>query len=223
MTTFDPLTLSELGLGQRNPGPVEQTAGQDQFLELMLAQFENQDPFEPMENGEFLSQLAQFSTATGIDELKDAFDGFASTIYSDQALQASALVGRDLLVESDRTRLAADGNGVAGLVSVGGASGSVTVDVVDEAGQLVRSLELGVRTTGDVPFQWDGLTDDGVPAAAGAYRFEARVARSDQVERAPTLLRTRADSVTLGRNGQGVTVNSSQLGAFSLDAVRQIF
>ncbi len=224
MTAIDNFSrLQDLGLASRPTGATEQTAGQDQFLELMLAQFENQDPFEPMENGEFLSQLAQFSTATGIDELKDAFDGFASSVYSDQALQASNLVGRDLLVETDTVRIDGNSAGAEGAAVVDAASGTVSVDVIDASGQLVRTIELGTQTPGSVAFRWDGLRGDGTPAAAGNYRFEARVGRADEVERVPVLIRARADSVTLGGNAGGVTVNSGSLGAFALDRVRQIF
>ena len=223
MTAIDNFArLEELGLARRPTTAQPQAAGQEQFLELMLAQFKNQDPFEPMENGEFLSQLAQFSTATGIGELKDAFSEFSSSVYSDQALQASSLVGRDLLVATDAARTDGAGNGVEGAVALDGASGTVSVDVLDASGQLVRTLELGVQTSGNVAFRWDGNRADGTPAAAGAYRFEARVGRGDTVERAATLLRARADSVTLGGAG-GVTVNSGVLGAFALDRVRQIF
>lgn len=224
MTAIDNFArLQELGLANRPTGTTEQTAGQEQFLELMLAQFKNQDPFEPMENGEFLSQLAQFSTATGIGELKEAFADFSSSVYSDQALQASALVGRDLLVETDAARTDGTGAPVDGAVAIGGASGRVSVDVIDASGQLVRTLDLGMQPAGEVAFRWDGTRADGTPAAAGDYRFEARVARLDEIERVPTLIRARADSVTLGGAGQGVTVNSTALGAFSLERVRQIF
>ncbi|MEN0043441.1 MAG: flagellar hook assembly protein FlgD [Pseudomonadota bacterium] len=224
MTAIDNFSrLQDLGLTGRPNEVTTQSADQDQFLELMLAQFENQDPFEPMENGEFLSQLAQFSTATGIDELKDAFDGFAANVYSDQALQASSLVGRDLLVATDAALLNGSGQGIQGAITVEGASGNVTIDVLDASGQLVRSIDLGVRQAGDVPFTWDGFAEDGQLAPAGGYSFEARISRRDEVERVPTLIRARADSVTLGGSGQGVTVNSLALGAFSLDNVRQIF
>lgn len=215
--------LQDLGLAGRPPELTTQDAGQEEFLTLMLAQLENQDPFEPMDNGDFLAQLAQFTTATGIEELNESFDNFANNIYSDQALQASSLVGRDLLVATDAALVDGSGAGIEGAVTVEGASGTVSVDVRDASGQLVRSIELGQQPSGNVGFRWDGFAADGTPAAPGAYTFEARISRFDEVERVPTLIRARADSVTLNGSGQGVTVNSLALGAFSLDDVRQIF
>ncbi len=215
--------LQNLGLAQQATGPQTQSVGQDQFLELMLAQFKNQDPFEPMENGEFLSQLAQFSTASGVEELQTAFNNFGNTVYSDQALQASTLVGKDMLVSSELVRTTGDGQPVSGAVDLDSASGNVSVDVLDASGQLIRTIELGVQQTGTAGFSWDGRDAGGEVAAPGIYQFAARVSRGDQVESVPTLIRTNVGSVTLGRNGEGVTINSDMLGAFSLSQVRQIF
>ncbi|MBE0509915.1 MAG: flagellar hook assembly protein FlgD, partial [Gammaproteobacteria bacterium] len=72
--------------------------GQDEFMTLMLAQMKHQDPMNPMENGDFIAQLAQFRTVTGIDQLNNSFNGFSQTMQSSQALQASSLVGREVLV-----------------------------------------------------------------------------------------------------------------------------
>ena len=47
--------------------------GQDQFLELMITQLKNQDPMKPMDNGQFLSQMAQFGTVSGINDLQKSF------------------------------------------------------------------------------------------------------------------------------------------------------
>lgn len=224
MNQLDTLSqLQNLGLTTPALGVDEQSVGQTEFLQLMLAQFENQDPFEPMENGEFLSQLAQFSTASGIEELQTSFSDFASTIYSDQALQASTLVGSQVLVGSELFQLNTGDSGVSGAVEIEQGSGELTIDVLDASGQLVRRLELGSQPVGMAAFNWDGRLDNGDIAGAGVYQLSARVARRDDVESVPTLVRTSVDSVTLGRNGEGVTINSDLLGAFSLSRVRQIF
>ncbi|MEM9171313.1 MAG: flagellar hook assembly protein FlgD [Pseudomonadota bacterium] len=218
-----PAQLENLGLARTPTGPQTQSVGQEQFMQLMLAQFENQDPFEPLENGEFLAQLAQFTTASGIEELNQSFQGFSDNIYADQAFQAASLVGRDVLVASELVRTQGSGDAVSGAVDLEGASGNIEIDVLDGSGQLVRTLQLGVRQPGNADFRWDGITEEGATAAPGIYEFRARVTRGTQVESAATLMRTSVDSVTLGRNGEGVTINSSTLGNFSFGSIRQIF
>ncbi|MEM7764361.1 MAG: flagellar hook assembly protein FlgD [Pseudomonadota bacterium] len=224
MSTIDNLQdFQRLGLTQNTPTSSTETVGQTEFLELMLAQFENQDPFEPMENGEFLSQLAQFSTATGIEELQAAFADFSTTLTSDQALQAAGLVGNEVLVGSELVRQNGEASPIAGAVDLSRASGDVTVDVLDSAGQLVRRIELGTQAVGQADFRWDGRLENGDPAVAGVYQLSARVSRGGDVESVPTLIRARVDSVSLGAGASGVTINSDALGAFPFNSIRQIF
>ncbi|MEL7296754.1 MAG: flagellar hook assembly protein FlgD [Pseudomonadota bacterium] len=224
MSTIDSLQqFQRLGLTQPSAPPSTESVGQTEFLQLMLAQFENQDPFEPMENGEFLSQLAQFSTATGIEELQAAFADFSNTLTSDQALQAAGLVGNEVLIGSELIRQDGNAGAIDGAVDLSAASGVVTVDVLDAAGQLVRRIDLGTQPSGQPTFRWDGRLDNGDAAPAGIYQLSARVARGGEVESVPTLVRARVDSVSLGANGSGVTINSDALGSFPFNSIRQIF
>ena len=98
MSEVDFNTLQSLGLAQQstatNTSKSNSDLGQGDFLKLMVTQLNNQDPMKPMESGDFLGQMAQFSTVTGIDGLNTSFSEFASSVSNDQALQAANLVGR---------------------------------------------------------------------------------------------------------------------------------
>ena len=114
MTTIGPIDDFQ----QIAPPPenkANDSLGQADFLTLMITQFQNQDPFEPMDNGEFLGQLAQFSTVNGISSLNTAFSGLASSMQDNQALQAAGLVGRSVLAVTDVGSLADDGSLRGGL------------------------------------------------------------------------------------------------------------
>ncbi len=78
--------------------PKSDELGKDQFLELLVAQMNNQDPLSPQENGEFIAQLAQFSTVEGIENMNTSMEALLSGYQSSQALQASSLVGRTVIV-----------------------------------------------------------------------------------------------------------------------------
>src|SRR6478735_4235489 len=110
-TTDNP--YSGYGLGVDNSSSKKGSLGQTDFLRLMTEQFKNQDPLKPLDNAQFLGQLAQFSTVQGIDKMQGAMDAVASVMESDQALRAASLVGHDALVEVDTVELAA-GAGVEG-------------------------------------------------------------------------------------------------------------
>src|SRR5262245_23594956 len=135
--------LDLAGLGLAPPQPERKAElGQEEFLNLMITQLKNQDPFKPLESGEFLGQLAQFGTVSGLAGLQTSFDSLASSLVSNQALQAASLVGRSALVESDVAALAENGS-VEGAVDVPSATGGVGVEVRDATGQVVKHLPLG--------------------------------------------------------------------------------
>ena len=111
-----------LGLSRSNEPKVEQSK-EDQFMQLLIAQLKNQDPLQPQENGEFLSQLAQFETAAGAEELQKSFDTFSTNMMSASALQASSLVGRSVLAPGGIAQLEAGQNYAAGDRVSGGPAG----------------------------------------------------------------------------------------------------
>ena len=216
--------VARLGLGARPPAENnDDELGQGDFLTLMIAQFRNQDPFSPMDNGEFLGQLAQFGTVDGIDQLNRAFSDLSDSFYSDQALQAANLVGHRVLAASDRAYLPEDGS-LNGTIALAASAQNVQIDVLDSSGQLLRRLNLGEQEPGLIEFEWDGITDAaGADAASpGTYTLEARVIRGANVEGTETLIEAQIDSVNLGRLGQGMTLNVEGGDVLTMNQVRRI-
>ena len=95
-------------------------------------------------------------------------------MYSGQALQASTMVGRDVLVSSSAASVAA-GGGISGVVEVPVSTSQVGVSIYDQAGQLVRRMTLGDQAAGQSAFAWDGRNTGGDPVASGVYFIEADI------------------------------------------------
>jgi len=195
--------------------------GQEDFLTLMITQFRNQDPFEPMDNGDFLGQLAQFGTVNGIEQLNSSFDGLTGSIQNDQALQAANLVGHSVLAGTDVGYLPSDGR-LAGAVELNSSVSNVQIEITDASGQLVQRLELGEHQRGLARFEWDGRDLNGDSADAGHYLVSTRVIRGSNIESADTLLESNIESVSLGRFGEGLTLNLLGGDTLSLNQVRRI-
>ncbi len=213
--------LSRLGLTQRQVAErTDNELGQEDFMTLMIAQFRNQDPFEPMDNGEFLGQLAQFGAVDGIDRLNQSFAGLSDSIYSDQALQASNLVGRDVLATSN-TAFLPPGGPLRGAVEIGSSASNVEIDILDGAGQLIRRLNLGQQPAGLVEFSWAGVTEQLDQAIPGTYRIDARVVRGTTVESVETLVNSRINSVNLGGAG-GMNLNVDGGQTLTINQIRRI-
>lgn len=195
--------------------------GQEDFLTLMITQFRNQDPFEPMDNGDFLGQLAQFGTVNGIEQLNAEFAGLTGSIQNDQALQAANLVGHSVLAGTDIGYLPDDGH-LAGAVELSSSVSNIQVEITDSSGQLVQRLELGQQQAGLARFTWDGRDLEGNVVDAGHYQVTTRVIRGGNIESAETLLEAGIESVSLGRFGEGLTLNLLGGDRLSLNQVRRI-
>ena len=129
--------------------------GKNEFLELLVAQLNNQDPMSPQENGEFIAQLAQFSQVEGIEKLNSSMGSLLSGYQSSQALQASSLVGRKVIVPSEKAVVDTSETFKASAV-LPVSSSNVWVNVYDSSGTLVNRISLGEQSAGSVSFMWDG-------------------------------------------------------------------
>ena len=194
--------------------------GADQFITLMLAQMKNQDPMKPMEPAEFLGQLAQFSTVTGIQDMGKSVSDLVGSMRSSQALSGANLVGREVLAPGDRA--AFDGSTpLRAAVDTPVGAGSVELLVRDASGAVVRRAQVPASATGLTELAWDGRADNGAAMPPGTYRLEALVRTGGRVEQSQLLLRSRVDSVTLDPAGGGVVLNTPN-GSLPLGAVRRV-
>lgn len=203
---------------QTNGTKKKDQLGQNEFLQLMLAQLKNQDPFKAMDPSQFLGQLAQFGTVTGIQDMQTAFTSLSDAMRSSQVLDGASMVGRDVLVPSDTVSLHADGT-VKGSIDVPKGLTGLTVNIRDSAGALVRRMTLPTDS-GNHEFTWDGLRDDGTRAAAGDYDIEAIGSLDGQSGSLEMLFSSRVNSVTI--DSSGLVLNTNDLGARPLSDVRRV-
>ncbi|MFQ5488973.1 MAG: flagellar hook assembly protein FlgD [Gammaproteobacteria bacterium] len=222
MNTIDNKVLENLNLSrpQEQQGAKDKL-GQEGFLELMTAQLNNQDPLKPMQSGEFFTQIAQFSSVSGMQELQNSFQQVASAMFSSQVLQASAMIGRSVLVPGEEARLAS-GSSVEGLVELPASSADLRVGVFDSNGQLVRNMDLGQQPGGDIAFSWDGRVDDGAALPAGNYYLKAAALYDGKSVALETFVAAQVESVAVGGNGQGVTLNLAGQGGIDLSNVKRV-
>lgn len=193
--------------------------GKNEFLELLVAQLNNQNPLEPQENGEFIAQLAQFSTVEGVEKLNASMETFLSGYQSSQALQASSLVGRKVIVPTDEAVVDTSETFKASLV-LPVSSNNVYVNVYDDTGAVVNRINLGQQEAAEVSFMWDGKDSSGNTLPPGTYKFEAQATYDGETKGLYTLLPANVDSVTLG--GSELMLNLAGLGSVPLSHVQVI-
>ncbi|MCW8917927.1 MAG: flagellar hook assembly protein FlgD [Gammaproteobacteria bacterium] len=223
MSTIESNTalLDSLGLSRQEPKTdTSNELGGDDFMTLMIAQMQYQDPLEPMSNEDFVAQLAQFSASTGIQDLNTSFDSMSTSLQSYQALQASTLVGRSVLLSSD-SGLLDEGGSVDGMINLTSSTQQLTLGIYDQSGALVRREYMGMQSSGTVPFEWNGLGDDGTPAAAGVYEVRAEALVDGKTAAMETLVYSDVESVSISSRG-GVLLNLAGVGSADLSDVYQI-
>jgi flagellar basal-body rod modification protein FlgD len=204
--------------------PAKSTSlGQADFLKLMTTQMTHQDPSSPMTNGDFISQMAQFGTVSGIQSLQASFSSFANSITDSQALQATSLVGRKVSAPGTQGLLAA-GSNITGDINLSSSSPDVKVQVTDSStGQVVQIIDLGAQAVGSVPFTWDGKNSNGVLASPGVYKIQATANIAGANTALVTDIDSMVDSVSVGANGSGVKVNlAGGLGSINVNQIKQI-
>jgi len=195
--------------------------GKNEFLELLVAQLNNQNPLEPQSNGDFIAQLAQFSTVEGVEKLNGSMETIMSGYQSSQALQASSLVGRKVIIPSEKAVVDTSETFKASLV-LPQSSSNVYVNVYSSDGSLATQLNMGAQEAGQVSFMWDGKNSDGETMPPGTYKFEAQASINGETKGLYTLLPANVDSVTLSQGGGELLLNLAGLGAVPLSQVQII-
>jgi flagellar basal-body rod modification protein FlgD len=214
--------LDSLGLTQKKAAPKKAELGQEQFLQLMTTQLQNQDPLKPMENGDFLGQIAQFSTVSGIQDLQDTFKDLSSSMVSNQALQASSLVGRTVLMPGDSGVFAGEGSVLSGIVDLPNGADDLVVRISDPSGQLISESSLGSQRAGQVQFAWDGQHQDGRMMPPGLYKVTAVAKVGGQEVGSETLVDYQVESVSLNKDQNGIGLNLYGVGPRDFADVREI-
>jgi len=200
-----------------------QALGKDAFLQLLVTQLKNQNPLSPQDNGAFVAQLAQVSSLEGINTLNDSVNNISSNFSSSQALQASSLVGRSIIIQTDKAMVDTS-KSMNGSVEVPSAVGNVSVKITDKDGNVVRTVDMGAQSAGSQSFIWDGKNEKGEIAPAGTYTFNASTKndKGDAVALATSLPAT-VTSVTLSKTGGEMLLNlAGGMGSVKLSQIQTI-
>lgn len=196
--------------------PVEQT--EERFLTLLVTQMRNQDPLNPLDNAQVTTQLAQLNTVTGISQLNETMKGLAAGYAASQVLQATPLVGHDVMVAGSQLSLSG-GQALFG-AQLSQAVDNLSVEIVDAAGNVLHRGDTGPQQAGIVGLVWDGALDAGGKAPDGQYRVVLKAVSGGKAADAGALSVARVLGVSAGDGG--VQINLSTGGAAKLADVRQI-
>ncbi|MBX8475150.1 flagellar hook assembly protein FlgD [Pseudomonas cichorii] len=195
--------------------------GKDAFLQLLVTQMKNQNPLDPQDNTQFVAQLAQFSSLESMQNLTSTVDSIATSYKSSQALQASSLVGRSVIVETGTAQVDTT-KGLTGSVVIPSSTSATTVKVYDASNNLVDTIDLGSKNAGNASFTWDGLNSEGTAMPSGTYNFIANGTINGTNNGLSTYLPATVNSVTTAVSGGEMTLNLAGGNSIALSKVQSI-
>ena len=200
----------------------EQQLSQEDFFAMLTEQLANQDPTKPVDNDQMVAQMTSFTMADGISQLNDKFESFAASMTSNQALQASSLIGQNVLVQGNVGHMSSDAAGVSGVVVNEQSVQNMTITVENQYGEVIKTIDAGTQAAGNIQFEWDGKDTQGNDMPAGDYVISATGELNGEGVQLNTAINRHVGSVSLAGSGQGVILNLDGDVSINLDDVIQI-
>lgn len=219
MNTVSALNPTAAGMAATAATP-ENTLGQDEFLTLLVAQLQNQDPLNPTDATEFTAQLAQYSQLEQLFNLNDAMDGLSAAQTSSQKVSALSLINKEVVVED--THFPFDGAPTRIGYRVDGPATDISLQIRNSAGATVATLNASDTTPGEHFLTWNGLDQNGAPLPADTYQLAvtAKSASADATVLVAPLVRTIVTGVDLSGSEPLVVTRT---GEFLVSAIRGVY
>ncbi|QTL95422.1 flagellar hook assembly protein FlgD [Aeromonas jandaei] len=166
----------------------------NEFLQMMVAQIQNQDPTNPLDGAQYVTQLAQFSMVEGVESLKLLQQKSINMMDTQQVLQSTDLIDKEVMVPS-KTLTKSDDKAIRGQVELAGAADQVELKVYDEHGTLVATKSWGESKAGGLDYELSELP-------AGEYSFEVKASLNGVATTSKNYVSSKVDRVTLPGTGE---------------------
>ena len=211
-TSASPVDIT--GTALKSAGQTSADAQQDRFLKLLVAQLNNQDPMNPMDNAQMTSQMAQINTVTGISQLNETMKSMAGQFTAMQVMQGTGMIGHDILLQSNM--LSVNAGTANGAVDLAGTADKLSVQILSPGGQLLDTINLGPQAAGLHPFSWD----------ASNYSETAsplfKVVATNGKQGVPSTAMARDTVTAISTNGTTMNLQLMGRSAVTYDAVKAV-
>ena len=207
--------LDKLGVNKQEETTTKRRdqLGQADFLKLMTTQLQNQDPFAPMDNADFIAQMAQFSTVTGITDMGETLKGMSDQLQEFRIATASNLLGHSVLVPGNLAR--PDENGeIHGVVDLPSSASTSNIRFTNEQGEILHQVDMGAQPRGLVGFSWLDIPSE-ILESGDAIRVEAYADTGNGLEAVSPSVFADVLAATTGNGRDGVQLDIRDYGTIS--------
>lgn len=194
--------------------------GQEEFLSLLTTQLSYQDPSNPVDNSQMVTQLAQMNMVSGIASLNDTATSLSNSVTSSQALMASSLVGQEVQLSGNTGYF--DGVEASQFaIKAGEGAQDMVLNITDANGSLINSIKIG-DGSGDINLYWDGTDSTGAKAKPGNYSYSVSGRVNGTSSTVPVYAYAKVSSVSLGQGLDGTVLNLLGGGTLKMNEVKNI-
>ena len=208
--------LNKLGVKTQDQASKEgkkTSLGQEDFLKLMTTQLQNQDPFAPMDNGDFIAQMAQFSTVTGITEINNNLTNLGSKLEPNRVATAAQFLGHSVLVPGQIA--SPDDNGeIHGVVDLPAYSSDVGLTFSNSNGEIVHSMNLGSQDKGLIGFSWTDIPDE-IKKNKTKLSIQAYSGNAEGTDGISTAVYNKVIAASAPKNSEDVILETKDYGEIS--------
>lgn len=198
----------------------KQGMGKEQFLQLLTAQLAHQDPMNPLEDKEFVSQLAQFSMLEQAVATNKNLDMLGMSMGALVNAQLPSLIGKDIVAVGDSISVS-HGDETPIRFEVEDQATEVTIQIMDSEGNVVRTINMGSQNAGPHEYGWDGLDDNGNFVPEGTYKFEVHAKNDDGSVSTRTNLSGKVDGLDFSRGYAELMVGDVRVQPADIMEVRE--
>lgn len=213
----NPSFSNAVNTGKLNSGQLTQ----ENFMKLLLTQLKMQNPLSPFDASTMMQQMSQLTGLSATTQLAQSVDVLKNNMGTSQVLEASQVVGKEVQVVSSSLQLK-ENAGARGSVLVPNGVNTVEVNITDNNGKVLKTLNLNAAGEGVMDFTWDGLDNEGKPVNPGFYTFSASSNVGDKPVKLATAATVKVNSVALDRANGSVIVNVDGLGGVPMANVIKI-
>lgn len=152
--------------------------GKDAFLKLLVTQMKTQDPLNPMDDKQFVAQLAQFSSLEQLTNINSGIDKLNTATTQQQMFSAASFIGKEVKAKGSSVSKAGDNAGAI-YYTLPEAATKVSINIMDANNNIVKTVDIGAKAAGEHTYQWDGRNFSGQKVADGLYNVGVTTQRAD--------------------------------------------
>lgn len=198
-------------------GGKDVSMGKEDFLKLLVAQLEHQDPLNPADPTEFTAQLAQFGQLEQLTNANKSLEQLGRMSGEMEKMSALGLIGQDVVAEGSAFHF--NGESMQLGYQLDTPADKVTLYVQDQSGSTLTTITARETGAGQYFVDWDGYTDFGMPLVPGDYSLIVHAIDADEKTiDSKSFLKGRVEAVDL--SGSSVQLDTSS-GSFALDKIAQ--